>query len=97
MELFDDVKIVIKNKNVEDVLISINYENWRGEISMRDIIPLDVYVKVLAENSTLWCGISTLSTSNLLEIANCCAANSILEEFACIQKTSTIQTPHLEN
>ncbi len=38
-----EIKIDIKNKKAEDVAIHVNYKNWRGEISIRKIIPLEVY------------------------------------------------------
>ena len=44
MELPEDVKIAIKNKRIEDVAVHVNYKNWRGEITVRRIVPLEIYL-----------------------------------------------------
>ena len=43
MNLPKEVAEILKNKTLEDVVISVLYKNWRGEEGVRKIIPLHIY------------------------------------------------------
>ena len=42
-ELPKDVQDKLNNNKIEDITIEVLYKNWRGEIGVRKILPLDIY------------------------------------------------------
>ncbi len=42
-KLPEDVSSILGNKNIEEIAIKVVYKNWRGEIGLRRIIPLDIF------------------------------------------------------
>lgn len=51
----DDVRSVLKGKNVEDIALKVRYKNHRGEVAERKIIPLKIYFgEVEFHNGEQW-------------------------------------------
>lgn len=42
-KLPEDVSSILGDKNIEDIAIKVIYKNYRGEVGLRRIIPLDIF------------------------------------------------------
>ena len=42
-ELPKEVQDKLNNNKIENITIEVLYKNWRGEIGVRKILPLDIY------------------------------------------------------
>jgi len=43
MEIPEDVKEKLSGRVLGDIAIKLEYKNWRGEVGIRTIFPLDIY------------------------------------------------------
>ena len=43
MDLPEEVRSVIGDRNIEDIAIKVVYKNWKGEVGLRTIIPLSIH------------------------------------------------------
>jgi hypothetical protein len=44
-EIPTEVKVIIGNRSLEEVAITVRYKNWRGEVADRRIIPVSISFK----------------------------------------------------